>query len=360
MLASPEYKASPAIGPSLPDCSALGVRHILKVGPLPKYLSGKKVNLHGNPRAAVTRQLVREFHPDAQYPLVKDLVREESTRHGLLGDQGTAWRIEAQAVQSEIKDPHRPVRSPLQRGQTTKLARTLAFPTEDSEDIPRPVPATDPEFVGVDDTGDVWRDKSDVINSAIRGHGRCNGFQHDDGRIRRLWRAPGGGDSGMPVHYASLGVSVFPAGSPPGRTFVLVLGEQFSRSKRAMHGGASACCWNRENHQRIVQDFVDNPILTDANPPKTPQFALQCASGERLFAQPVDGPYDSDAIVPRNPRQLPGRRSLNPNRVAHAGLHPSQGRGRRGLEAAPRPLRDRRSPPDSAPTPLERPAHGCA
>ena len=74
-----------------------------------------------------------------------------------------------------------------------------------------------------------------------------------------------------------------------------------------MQGRINACCWNRENHQRTVQDFVDNPILTDANSPKAPQFTLQRASRERLFAQPVDGPYDSYAIVPLNPRQFLGR-----------------------------------------------------
>ena len=73
-----------------------------------------------------------------------------------------------------------------------------------------------------------------------------------------------------------------------------------------------------ENHQRIIEHLVYDSIVTDPNPPKTPQFSLERTPRKRLLRETVNSLYDSNAIVPLDACQLLGCAVLNPNRVDHA------------------------------------------
>ena len=107
-------KPTPAIGPSLSDLSALGVwpRPQGRTAPkVPLRIEGQLPGGIHVPPSPVNWAGHSTLIPNTR--LAKDRVREESTRHGHLRDQLAARRIEAQPVQSEIEDPHCPIRSPL-------------------------------------------------------------------------------------------------------------------------------------------------------------------------------------------------------------------------------------------------------
>lgn len=90
-----------------------------------------------------------------------------------------------------------------------------------------------------------------------------------------------------------------------------------------------------EDDQLIVQHFVQHPVATNSDSPEAAQSALQHASGQWLFRQPIDGANDAHPIIGGNPPEFPGGAALNPYGVVHAGRRPSPVRDRRGHEAAP-------------------------
>ena len=66
-----------------------------------------------------------------------------------------------------------------------------------------------------------------------------------------------------------------------------------------------------------VEDFVDDAVVTHADPTQADKLALQDTSPERTLSQVVDRADDSAALRLRNASEFPGGAPLDPNRVAH-------------------------------------------
>lgn len=72
-----------------------------------------------------------------------------------------------------------------------------------------------------------------------------------------------------------------------------------------------------EDDESIVEDFVDDAVVTDASSTQTAKLTLQNTSLEWTFSQVVDHANDSAALSLRNASEFPSGALLDPNRVAH-------------------------------------------
>lgn len=70
---------------------------------------------------------------------------------------------------------------------------------------------------------------------------------------------------------------------------------------------------DNEDHQFIVEHFVDDPVVTDAYAAKAPKGALQRVARMRLLAETIDGVHDALAIPASNLRQVSGGAALDPD-----------------------------------------------
>ena len=88
-------------------------------------------------------------------------------------------------------------------------------------------------------------------------------------------------------------------------------------------------------HERILQHFVHDPVVTATHSVKPAQVSLQHTPCQRLLSQTIDDPDNEFPIRLWNPRQLSGRAALNPDRLVHVLLGPSRVPDRLGREALP-------------------------
>ncbi len=72
-----------------------------------------------------------------------------------------------------------------------------------------------------------------------------------------------------------------------------------------------------EDDEHLVEYFVDDAVVTYANPTQAEKLALQNTSPEGTLSQVVDRTDDSPALRLRNASEFPGGAPLDPNRVVH-------------------------------------------
>ena len=77
------------------------------------------------------------------------------------------------------------------------------------------------------------------------------------------------------------------------------------------------CYPHDENDEGIVEYFVDDAVVSDADPTQAEKITLQDASPVRTLSKVVDRAHDSAAFSLRNAVEFPGRALLDPNGVAH-------------------------------------------
>ena len=70
---------------------------------------------------------------------------------------------------------------------------------------------------------------------------------------------------------------------------------------------------NNEDHQFIVEHFVNYPVVADAYAAKAPQGSLQRIPRMRLLAETIDGVHDALAILASNLCQVSGGAALDLN-----------------------------------------------
>ena len=68
-----------------------------------------------------------------------------------------------------------------------------------------------------------------------------------------------------------------------------------------------------EDHERLIENLVDDPIRTHSNSAQTTQLALQRFANERVFGKPVDGRNHSRAFGYWDAGQFLRRAALNLN-----------------------------------------------
>ena len=78
-------------------------------------------------------------------------------------------------------------------------------------------------------------------------------------------------------------------------------------------GLPAMCNTNNEDHQFIVEQFVDHPVVADAYAAKTPQISLQRVARMRLLGEAINGVHNALTVLSSNLRQVSGRAALNPN-----------------------------------------------
>ena len=72
-----------------------------------------------------------------------------------------------------------------------------------------------------------------------------------------------------------------------------------------------------EDDEHLVEDFVDDAVVTHADPTQAEKLALQDTSPEGTLSQVVDRADDSAALRLRDASEFPGGAPLDPNRVVH-------------------------------------------
>ncbi len=77
------------------------------------------------------------------------------------------------------------------------------------------------------------------------------------------------------------------------------------------------CDPHDEDDEGIVEDFVDDTVVADANPAQAEELALQDAAPEWTFSKVVYRADDSAALSLRNASDLPDGAPLDPHRAAH-------------------------------------------
>ena len=75
---------------------------------------------------------------------------------------------------------------------------------------------------------------------------------------------------------------------------------------------------HNEHYERVVQHFVHDAVVPNADSPQASEIPLQGASRQRLLCESIDGVADPLTVRLRNASQLPGRAPLDPDRVPHA------------------------------------------
>ena len=73
------------------------------------------------------------------------------------------------------------------------------------------------------------------------------------------------------------------------------------------------CNTNNEDHQFIVEQFVNDPVVADAYSAKTPQISLQQVAHMRLLGEAINGVHNALTVLSSNLRQISGRAALDPN-----------------------------------------------
>ena len=89
--------------------------------------------------------------------------------------------------------------------------------------------------------------------------------------------------------------------------------QNFSTLLAAAVGLAAMGDANDEDHQLVVEHFVDDPVVADAYAAKAPQGSFQRVARMRLLAETVDGVHDALAVPASDLRQLSVRAALDPD-----------------------------------------------
>ena len=73
-----------------------------------------------------------------------------------------------------------------------------------------------------------------------------------------------------------------------------------------------SCSYDQDD-QFIVPDFVQHPMIADAQPPQAAQIALEDTAKKRIVRQSVDCGDDSGPFGFGDAPKFPDRAALNPN-----------------------------------------------
>jgi len=89
-------------------------------------------------------------------------------------------------------------------------------------------------------------------------------------------------------------------------------GRAFSPSARELAIDLSAVADSDDEHDELVLDhFINDPVHTDSESPKTGELALQRSAGRWSFSQSIDRIYDPNSFLAGKPTQGFCRAGLN-------------------------------------------------
>ena len=77
------------------------------------------------------------------------------------------------------------------------------------------------------------------------------------------------------------------------------------------------CDPHDEDDESLVEDFVDDAVVPDADPAQAEKLALQDAPLEWTLPKVVDRANDTAPLRLRNASEFPDRAPLDPNRAVH-------------------------------------------